>query len=119
MATWPDRFPGRLEYELRDFRDRGLEFTLDDDLLGRGGPVVLRGDIDRSGDRIELEVVYPDSFPFLRPEVYARSVRLDRHQNPYEGNLCLLDRSTRAWSTPWTAAWLVAERVPYLLDLVE
>ncbi len=119
MATWPDRFPGRLEYEVEDFADRDLEFTLDESLLGRGGPVVMRGALEHKGKRIALEVVYPDSFPFLRPEVYARELRLGRHQNPYEGNLCLLDRSTRAWDADWTAARLVAERVRYLLDLLE
>lgn len=119
MATWPDRWPGRLEYEVEDFCDRGLEFALDEELVHRGGPVVMRGRIERHGTPVELEVVYPDTFPFLRPEVLARDLSLGRHQNPYEGNLCLLDRATRAWDTDWTAARLIEERVPLLLDLLE
>lgn len=119
MATWPARFSGRIEYEVGDFADRGLDFALDEKLLGRGGPVVMRGRIEHRGTQIELEVVYPDSFPFLRPEVYARKLRLGRHHNRYDGNLCLLDRSTRSWDTRWTGARLIAERVPYLVDLIQ
>jgi molybdopterin/thiamine biosynthesis adenylyltransferase len=119
VANWPERFPGRLDYEVEDFRDRGLDFVLDRELLDRGGPVVMRGRIAWRKREIELEVVYPDTFPFLRPEVYATDLALGRHQNPLQGNLCVLDRSTRAWHVDETGAWLVAERVPYLLDLLE
>jgi hypothetical protein len=119
VASWPDRFPGRLEYEVEDFSERGLDFVLDRALLDRSGPAVMRGSIVWREQEIELEVVYPDTFPFLRPEVYAPSLSLGRHQNPLQGNLCVLDRSTRAWNVDETGAWLVAERVPYLLDLLE
>ncbi len=118
MRSWPERFPERLEYELACFAERGLEFELDEDILNRHGRVVLRGAIAHHGEEIELEVVYPDLFPWMRPEVYAKGLHLDRHQNPYQGNLCLLDRSTRAWKPSYTAAWLVAEKVPYLLELL-
>jgi hypothetical protein len=119
VAGWPQRFPGRLEYEVEDFRDRGLDFVLDRASLDNGGPVIMRGRIVRHEREIGLAVVYPDTFPFLRPEVYAPGLALGRHQNPLQGNLCLLDRSTRAWNVDETGAWLVAERVPYLLDLLE
>ncbi len=119
MRTWPERYPGRLEYELEQFTVRGLDFELDKELLGDQGRVVLRGSINYEGEEIALEVRYPDLYPFVRPEVRAPESHLDRHQNPYEGNLCLLDRSTRAWKPSYDAAWLVAEKVPYLLALLE
>jgi molybdopterin/thiamine biosynthesis adenylyltransferase len=75
--------------------------------------------MDATGRRIAVTVVYPETYPYLRPEVYVPSLRLDRHQNPYGGNLCLLDRSTRFWRTSDTAAWLVADRVPFLLELLD
>lgn len=119
MRSWTDRWPGRLEYEIEEFTRRGLDFQLDPTLLEKQGRVVLRGTIQRNGEAIELEVRYPDLFPFLRPEVFAKELKLERHQNPYLGNLCLLDHSSRDWDTDFSAAWLVAERVPYLLDLLE
>lgn len=116
MRTWVERFPGRLEYELDEFARRGLHFELDARLLEEQSRVVLRGALPHEGEVVALEVSYPDLFPYLRPEVVAPERRLERHQNPFAGNLCLLDRSTRAWSPSDTAAWLVAERVPYLLS---
>jgi ThiF family len=118
MRTWPDQFPGRLEHELEEFAERGLAFSLDDDLLAEQGKVVLRGTIEDQGEDVDLEVHYPDLYPFIRPEIVAPDRELPRHQNPYEGNLCLLDRSSRAWKPSYTAAWLVAEKVPYLLALL-
>lgn len=119
MRTWVDRFPERFSYELAEFENRELDFELDSALLDEQGRVVFRGALAHGGATIKLEVHYPDLFPYLRPEVVAEDLALPRHQNPYAGNLCLIDRSTRAWSPSDTAAWLVAERVPYLLDLLK
>jgi len=113
------RFPGRLEWELADFGRRGLcEFSLDQGEFARGR-VVLLGETEWKGQSIPLRIVYPDLFPYFRPEVFASDLRLGRHQNPFEGNLCLLEAPTRAWRTVESAAWLVAERVPFLLELIE
>jgi ThiF family len=118
MRAWTEAFPDRLEYELAEFKRRGLHFELDEDHLAETGRVLLRGTLPRDGVALELQVAYPDSFPFMRPEVFAPGLRLERHQNPVEGNLCLLERSTLAWRVSDTAAWLVAERVPHLLALL-
>jgi hypothetical protein len=117
---WVERFPGRLEYELADFERHDLAFHLDEELLRRQRRVVVRGEMSVEGepDPVRLVVVYPASFPFFRPEVYAPDLQLSRHQNPFERNLCLLDRSTRAWSPSETAAHLVATQVPHLLHLM-
>jgi molybdopterin/thiamine biosynthesis adenylyltransferase len=119
MRTWTERYPGRLEYELERFVERSLHFELDEGLLADQGRVVLRGQLAHQGREVALEVRYPDLYPFVRPEVLAPDLRLRRHQNPYAGNLCLLDRSTRAWKPSYDAAWLVGEKVPYLLALLD
>jgi hypothetical protein len=118
VRTWVERFPERFEYELGEFADRGLKFELDSRLLSEQGRVVLRGELSHRGAEIGLEVHYPDLFPYLRPEVVASELSLPRHQNPFARNLCLLDRSTRAWNPSDTGAWLVGVRVPHLLDLL-
>ncbi len=119
MRRWVDAYPQRLAYELAEFERRGLNFALDEAYLARSGLVVLAGTVLYGEQEIELLVAYPDSFPFMRPEVFAPTLELDRHQNPIERNLCLLERSSRAWSVSDTGAWLVAERVPYLLGLLD
>jgi len=113
--------PERLKFEAQEFeRADGLDFTLDEAELAAAGTVVFRGTLTLAGrDPIELEVRYPDSFPYLRPEVFAPRLKLGRHQNPYRANLCLLERSTRQWAPSNTGAGLVAERVPKLLTLLE
>lgn len=118
METWFDRFPGRLKWELDQFTEHGLAFERDEGEFRDNRRILLRGTIEHAGGRVELEVLYPDLFPYVRPEVYAPHLDLDRHQNPFEHNLCLLDRSTRAWNPSDTGAWLVRERVPLLLDLL-
>lgn len=117
MASWWERFPGRLEAELEAFRERGLEFELDEAMFRGSGRVLLRGTIEFEGEQVRLEVLYPDLFPYLRPEVYAPELKLERHQNPRDHNLCLLDRASRFWQPSNTGAWLVSERVPELLSL--
>jgi hypothetical protein len=119
MAVWWERFPGRLEHELEDFCVRGLDFERDQDTFRDAGRLLLHGSIEHAGRRVDLEVLYPDLFPYVRPEVYAPQLALNRHQNPAQRNLCLLEAGGRAWRTEETGAWLVAERVPLLLSLFE
>lgn len=118
MQTWVDRFPGRLQRELAEFRERSLDFELDQTQLDQQGRVVLRGSLIHEGEEIKLEIRYPDLFPYLRPEVVAPELRLGRHQDPYGKNLCLLDASTREWDSDETAASFVVDRVPHLLRLL-
>lgn len=117
MTGWWDRFPGRLNHELEAFQERGLDFKRDERLFREVGRVLLRGHIEDGGERIELEVLYPDLFPYMRPEVFAPGLTLPRHQTPGAHNLCLLDRPTRTWKPADTGAWLVDERVRLLLSL--
>ncbi len=118
MRSWTEAFPDRLEHELAEFERMGLRFELDEQHLGDTGQVVLGGTVVHADKQVRLQVAYPDSFPFMRPEVFAPGLHLERHQNPVEHNLCLLERSTLAWNVSDTGAWLVAERVPHLLDLL-
>ncbi len=116
MAGWQDRYPERFEHEVEELR--ALNFVLDEGALARGALLVMRGAILHKGESVDLEIRYPDSFPFLRPEVYAPTLNLGRHQNMFCFNLCTLDRSTSEWNVDDTGAWLIATRVPLLLDLV-
>lgn len=119
MPVWWERFPGRLEWEIDDFRARGLDFYRDEALFRDSGRLLLRGTIAQEAGEIELEVLYPDVFPYIRPEVYAPKLALRRHQNPATHNLCLLRSDTGDWDPSNSGAWLVAERVPLLLSLLE
>ena len=118
MRSWLDLHPARLTSEVAELERIG--FVVDERELSRSRRLVARGKVQASqGQQLRLTIIYPDTFPYLRPEVYAPELRLRRHQNPYEGNLCLLDRSTLEWEVDDTGAWLITDRVPLLLDLLE
>ncbi len=117
MRRWYEERPDRLEREVAELQKGEFSFERDEEYQRRTGLVLMRGTYTRAGhDPLELEVVYPDSFPYLRPEVFAQNLALDRHQNPYRHNLCLLDQATRAWRPSQSAAQLIAEQGPKLLD---
>lgn len=113
LRTWLDIYPERLAHEVGGLRELGFE--VDEQELERNRRLVMRGELDTAISRTALVIVYPDTFPFLRPEVFAPELRLERHHNPYEGNLCLLEATTREWGVEDTGALLVAEQVPFLL----
>src|SRR5579864_9007258 len=46
---------------------------------------------------VELRAEFPDFYPYVRPEVYATTLDLERHQNPFGKNLCLLGRRSDVW----------------------
>lgn len=115
--AWPERHPGRLEFELEALERDGLEFALDEEERARGR-LVLRGALAVDDEEIPLNVVFPDNYPFFRPEVFAPSLSLGRHQNPHDKNLCLLPTNTAEWRTTDTVAWLLSTQVPYLIRLV-
>jgi hypothetical protein len=118
MQTWMQLLPDRCSYEIAELARVG--FQVDDDATARTGMLVATGQATspKSGE-VDLTIIYPDTFPYLRPEVFAPNLRLERHQNPNEGNLCLLGRSTSEWNVDDTGAWLVSERVPFLLELLD
>lgn len=74
------------------------------------GHIVVRGTLEagRLGE-IGIAVVYPGTFPHMRPAVYqTRGERLDRHQEPLSGNYCLIGRASDQWRPSMKAADLVA-----------
>lgn len=113
LPPWWEEFPGRLEREVAAFRELGLEFVIDEAERARGR-IVLAGKYRlSSGQEIPLKVVYPDTYPRTRFVAYAtdRADRVSAHQNPLEGNLCLLPRGSIHWDPAMLAARVLAERI--------
>ena len=117
---WWERRPEVLERELSALADLGLDFKVDEAEL-TAGRIVLRGSAPagRLGT-VDLAVVYPGSFPHTRPAIYQTSPGkpLARHQNPFDGNFCLIGRSSDQWDPKMTAGALVAD-LPRLVELVD
>lgn len=105
MAYWFILRPHRLQKEEEALQAIGVPYTIDEDLK-KNGILYLELTIEKINphfnlpDGIEdlnLVIVFPDTYPFFRPLVYAPSLNLLRHQNIIDKNLCLLGRATENW----------------------
>lgn len=114
IPPWWERFPGTLEDELDAFQRAGMPTTVDATWRERG-VIRLEFVYETNAERIPLYAIYPDLFPYTRPQVYAAELDLPHHRNPFAGNLCLIGRSSENWSTHDRLADLVAAQMPNLL----
>jgi molybdopterin/thiamine biosynthesis adenylyltransferase len=123
-TPWFETAPKRYKRELDALIERGIEPHIDSTALGQG---ILRLSFTIQGDNpsfgltglvesIELSAVYPDSFPYFRPEVTAPGLALPRHQNPVGKNLCLLPRPAHHWLPEWTLATFLELQLPKVLQ---
>lgn len=118
MKPWFDFYNGRLDKEYRALDALGVFYTIDEEAMAQQ---VLRLQLRIEGDNahfdlpdkksIDLVAVYPDAFPFFRPDVYAFDIQLERHHNPVHKHLCLLPRSTSFWYPSSTLADLIKEQL--------
>ncbi len=119
-VPWWEREPGRLEYELQALRLAGIGFK-EDPQAREKGIIALDIDIedpraDQKPNRLKLRATFPDLYPDFRPMVDAPNMQhLPRHQHPFGGNLCLLDRPTEAWERGFTLEWLLTVQLPRTL----
>jgi molybdopterin/thiamine biosynthesis adenylyltransferase len=102
--------------ELAALKKAGIPHSRDDEWF-RKGILKLFLQPTVAGETLDLVAIYPQLFPYFRFQVYARNLRLSRHQNPFEGNLCLIGRSTSNWHTTDTLANFMTDptRLPALL----
>ena len=89
--------------EFKALDEAGISYQRDEEWFRRG---VLKLHLQPTvnGEKLDLCAVYPELFPYVRFQVFARGLDLPRHQNPFEGNLCLIGRSTWNWRTTDTVA---------------
>lgn len=110
----------RWNLELDGLKAKRINFEIDE-VLKSQGYIRLSLDITNQSDisaipeeflPIKLIVVFPNDYPFFRPEVYGVNINLPRHQNLIDKNLCLIPRSTSFWLPETTLAEHLAEQLP-------
>jgi len=111
---WWQRWPGRLEYELKALDEAGIKYDLDGQAFSKENFLRLRLHFPCDGKIVILYAIFPPLYPFFRPEVFANPGTFPRHQNPIEGNLCLLGRRSQNWDSDSTLADLVKNQFPRL-----
>lgn len=96
----------------------GLSFKLDDGEF-KQGRVVLRGSCEIApGEIDDITIIFPDSFPHMRFQIYAAKLRLGRHQAPFEGNLCMLAQGSVNWRPSMRAVDFLGAPLREFVDLV-
>lgn len=116
MSTpWFQRFPGLLEEELQALRDAGIAAQVRKPERSEGVLVVDLSYPRDDAEPLNLTATFPAFYPYFRPAVILHDHLLPRHQNPFTGDLCLLDRPTAEWDPDWTLARLLEEQVPKVL----
>lgn len=119
MKLWWDAHPGRLEREEVALRAEGIVVERDAEAFAAGF-LRLRLTLPKEyWPATKLIAIYPDSYPYTRPEIFAPSLTLAHHQNPALKNLCLLPRGTEHWPPTWTVADLLREQLPKLKTALE
>lgn len=114
---WFERWPKRLKLELEALGQAGIKVEVDNSAKTAGIlKLGLQTPEEHPAGRHDLLAVFPEEYPFFRPEVFASSLVLPRHQNPFARNLCLLGRSTRQWDPVTTLAELLHEQLPEVIE---
>jgi hypothetical protein len=123
MKAWFENNIQRLEREKNELKALNVSFKIDEEAKEQK---LLRIQLQISGDNpnfdlpiktqeIELIAVYPDTYPYFRPNVYAHNIDLPRHQNPLDKGLCLLARPTDLWDPQMTLAAFLQQQLKKVL----
>jgi molybdopterin/thiamine biosynthesis adenylyltransferase len=123
MKAWFENDIQRLEREKSELQALDVSFKIDEEAMKQK---LLRIQLHISGNNlhfdlpdknssIELIAVYPDTYPFFRPNVYADDIDLPRHQNPLDKGLCLLARPTDLWDPQMTLASFLQQQLKKVL----
>lgn len=120
---WYEERPRIFSKEKQHFQEAGLAFQIDETVLPFGiirihfviEPDNPNFDLVGRKEALKLIAVYPDAYPYFRPQVFAPELDLARHQNPIEKNLCLLGRSSMWWNSSSSLVEHLKEQLPKLL----
>lgn len=112
VETWWRSNPHWLEAELSALDAAGIKWERHEP---EGDTLVLKIKVEVAGEVYALVAVFPDSYPYFRPEIYAPDLTLSHHQNPFTKALCLLGRATENWDQQPLAEY-ITERLPLTLE---
>lgn len=112
---WWLRYPERLKNEVEHLKTCGFKTTSDAAKIN-DNVVEISTSYLLGGREYCLRIVFPDLYPYFRPLVYCSDLTVPHHQNPFDGNLCLLGRNSDNWHPEQYIADVIAEQLPKLLD---
>ncbi|ODA93205.1 hypothetical protein BFX40_10080 [Mesorhizobium sp. SEMIA 3007] len=115
LPYWEPTCVGRLDFELRDLAFFARDsLRIDEDQVKNGVLCVQFEWPLASGEACQLRAVFPDSYPFVRPQVSLRGdPEMFPHKrcSPTDGNVCLLGHDAGLWSIEWTLGKLLEKQL--------
>lgn len=111
---WWQRYPDRLKNEVERLKARGFT-TAFDPAAFNGKVVEISGTLVLAGHEYPLRIIFPDLYPYFRPQVYSTALSVPHHQNPFDANLCLLGRNSDNWHPDNYVGDILVEQLPKLL----
>lgn len=115
MATWYEQCPERLEAELRALSQAGLSAEVDG-AAKQGGQFALTVKRPIDGVMHDFRVVFPEAYPYFAFQIFAPSLSLTRHQEPYSKQLCFIAHVETDWRSDDTVAHYLTERLDKILE---
>lgn len=123
-TAWYELHRDRFSEELEAFNVRGINVEIDKELqvqkiirlfLTIDGNNPLFNFSDKS-ITYQFTVVYPDLYPWFRPEVFAYNLDLARHLHLRNNIICLLPRGTEHWDPNETVASVLESQLNVVLE---
>lgn len=112
---WYEHWPDLLDWERERFGAWELPWVVDEEAKAHGF-LVVHSEVEFRGNTVPIRVEYPSETPELPPTVFSDPPILDRHQQPFRGNFCLLARPEDDWNArDWGAADLIGHQLKALL----
>lgn len=114
MPRWYEERPDLLAHEISELEKAGFSCVVDADerVAGR---IVLHIQCRLDGVEHRLKAIYPHEYPYFPFHVFAPTLSLADHQNPYNKELCFVADIESQWSVSDTVATYLRERLPLVL----
>jgi len=116
MKPWWERFPGRLEDEIRELEEAGYECKRDEEAFKAGFGALRVSTCLKDWGEIRITIRFPYFYPYFQFLAFADDMDLSHHQNPFTKNLCLVGRDPERWYPSYTVAKVLKEMLPRVLE---
>lgn len=113
---WFELHPERVEWEIEQFSAEG--FGLPSRHVREDGGLSLITEVVFQGKPEEIELRFPADYPNAPPRVHGPAHLLTRHQQPFSGDVCVID-NVENWWRPHRPAVLLMRQLRLLIEATE
>ena len=116
---WYDEYPERLELELSALQEAGFAYEVDEESRATG-QFVLTVTYCIGENKHPLKVVFPPDYPYFPFQVFAPTLNLSDHQDPFSKILCFVAHIDSEWNGATdTVAKYLLKQLPEVLKANE